>query len=97
MNFQISVSDSSLVVRMDASQAFDPGSSPGYRKKHFFDINQGFISRLTHRIYSPYAYTDFILLKFMFLRELFREEKNTIVILKGIILLKDKLKMTMKA
>ena len=36
MNFQISVSDSSLVVRMDASQAFDPGSSPGYRMESFF-------------------------------------------------------------
>ena len=35
INFQISVSDSSLVVRMDASQAFDPGSSPGYRTRLF--------------------------------------------------------------
>ena len=38
LDFQISVSDSSLVVRMDASQAFDPGSSPGYRIKFFFNL-----------------------------------------------------------
>ena len=35
---KISVCDSSLVVRMDASQAFDPGSSPGYRTKFFFKL-----------------------------------------------------------
>ena len=34
MKYQLS--DNSLVVRMDASQAFDPGSSPGYRINFFF-------------------------------------------------------------
>ena len=35
---EIFESDSSLVVRMDASQAFDPGSSPGYRISFLFLI-----------------------------------------------------------
>ena len=38
ISFEIFESDSSLVVRMDASQAFDPGSSPGYRKYFFLNI-----------------------------------------------------------
>ena len=39
MDCEIFESDSSLVVRMDASQAFDPGSSPGYRISFLFLIN----------------------------------------------------------
>ena len=35
-NWNYQLSDNSLVVRMDASQAFDPGSSPGYRIQIFF-------------------------------------------------------------
>ena len=35
-NLKYQICDSSLVVRMDASQAFDPGSSPGYRNNFFF-------------------------------------------------------------
>ena len=33
--------------------------------KEGFDINQGFINRLKHRIYSWYVDSDFLLLKFM--------------------------------
>ena len=33
--------------------------------KEELNINQGFISRLKHRIYSWYVNSDFILLKFM--------------------------------
>ena len=33
--------------------------------KEGLDINQGFINRLKHRIYSWYVDSDFLLLKFM--------------------------------
>ena len=44
---------------------------------HFFfflNINQGFINRLKHRIYSWYVDSDFLLLKFMCHRGSFRED-----------------------
>ena len=47
--------------------------------KEGLDINQGFINRLKHRIYSWYVDSDFLLLKFMCHRGSFREdiyEKN---------------------
>ena len=40
------------------------------------EINQGFISRLKHRIYSWYVNSDFLLLKFMCHRGSFREDIN---------------------
>ena len=43
-------------------------------EKEKLNINQGFISRLKHRIYSWYLDSDFILLKFMCHRGSFRED-----------------------
>ena len=45
-------------------------------EKEDLNINQGFISRLKHRIYSWYVDSDFILLKFMCHRGSFREDIN---------------------
>ncbi len=45
-------------------------------KKKKLNINQGFISRLKHRIYNWYVDSDFILLKFMCHRGSFREDIN---------------------
>ena len=42
--------------------------------KEGLDINQGFINRLKHRIYSWYVDSDFLLLKFMCHRGSFRED-----------------------
>ena len=42
--------------------------------KEGLNINQGFIPRLKHRIYSWYVNSDFILLKFMCHRGSFRED-----------------------
>jgi len=42
-------------------------------KKEELDTNQGFISRLKHRIYSWHVDSDFIFIKFMFHRGSFRE------------------------
>ena len=42
-------------------------------KKKKLNINQGFISRLKHRIYNWYVDSDFILLKFMCHRGSVRE------------------------
>ena len=42
--------------------------------KEELNINQGFILRLKHRIYSWYVNSDFILLKFMCHRGSFRED-----------------------
>ena len=44
--------------------------------KEELNINQGFISRLKHRIYSWYVNSDFKLLKFMCHRGSFREDIN---------------------
>ena len=44
--------------------------------KEELKINQGFILRLKHRIYSWYVNSDFILLKFMCHRGSFREDIN---------------------
>ena len=52
--------------------------------KEGLDINQGFIQRLKHRIYSWYVNSDFILLKFMCHRGSFRDD-----IYKKCILCKD--------
>ena len=52
--------------------------------KEGLDINQGFINRLKHRIYSWYVDSDFLLLKFMCHRGSFRED-----IYKKCILCKD--------
>ena len=52
--------------------------------KEGLDINQGFINRLKHRIYSWYVNSDFILLKFMCHRGSFRDD-----IYKKCILCKD--------
>ena len=49
--------------------------------KEGLDINQGFLSRLKHRIYSWYVDSDFILLKFMCHRGSFREDINAKCIL----------------
>ena len=49
--------------------------------KEGLDINQGFLSRLKHRIYSWYVDSDFILLKFMCHRRSFREDINAKCIL----------------
>ena len=40
------------------------------------DINKGFITRLKNRLYSWYVDSDFILLKFMWHRDSFREDIN---------------------
>ena len=45
-------------------------------EKEKLNINQGFISRLKHRIYSWYVDSDFILLKLMCHRGAFREDIN---------------------
>ena len=45
-------------------------------KNEELNINQGFIQRLKHRIYSWYVNSDFILLKFMCHRGSFREDIN---------------------
>ena len=45
-------------------------------EKEGLDINQGFINRLKHRIYSWYVDSDFLLLKFMCHRGSFREDIN---------------------
>ena len=45
-------------------------------EKEELNINQGFLSRLKHRIYSWYVDSDFILLKFMCHRGSFREDIN---------------------
>ena len=45
-------------------------------EKEDLNMNQGFISRLKHRIYSWYVDSDFILLKFMCHRGAFREDIN---------------------
>ena len=42
--------------------------------KEGLDINQGFINRLKHRIYSWYVDSEFLLLKFMCHRGSFRED-----------------------
>ena len=42
-------------------------------KKEGLDINQGFINKLKHRIYSWYVDSDFLLFKFMCHRGLFRD------------------------
>ena len=45
-------------------------------EKEGLDINQGFIKRLKHTIYSWYVDSDFLLLKFMCHRGSFREDIN---------------------
>jgi hypothetical protein len=45
-------------------------------EKEELNINQGFIARLKHRVYSWYVDSDFILLKFMCHRGTFREDIN---------------------
>ena len=49
---------------------------PAIARSIFIDINQEFISRLAHKIYSWYACADFTLLKFIFQRRTFREDIN---------------------
>ena len=45
-------------------------------EKEGYNINQGFISTLKHRIYSWYVDSDFLLFKFMCHRGFFREDIN---------------------
>ena len=50
------------------------GFFKGLSTKEGLNINQGFIPRLKHRIYSWYVNSDFILLKFMCHSGSFRED-----------------------
>ena len=50
-------------VRSSYNYLYNNLKTLGVKEK--LNINQGFISRLKHRIYSWYVDSDFILLKFM--------------------------------